>query len=96
MKGHVSDFERGRKIVLVLLILAIAFGIIALVFCAENSGQQMAYILAAFVCIVGIVITSVLLCRCPHCGKRILTGVLVVKVCPKCKRSLTTGKKVKR
>ena len=31
---------------------------------------------------------------CPHCGKRIVNGVLVLKVCPKCKHSLVTGKKV--
>ena len=96
MKEHVSDFERGRKIVQVLLVLAIAFGVIALVFTAENSNQQMVFILAAFACLVGLVITSLTLCRCPHCGKHIMNGVLVVKICPKCKRSLTTGKKVKR
>ena len=36
MKPYVSDFERGRKIVLVLLVLAIAFGVVALC-SAENS-----------------------------------------------------------
>ena len=96
MKDHVSDFERGRKIVQILLVLAIVFGVTALVFTAENSNQQFVFILAAFVCLLGLVITSLTLCRCPHCGKHILNGVLVVKICPKCKRSLTTGKKVKR
>ncbi len=96
MKGHMSEFERGRRIVLILIVLAIAFGAVALLFTEENSNQQVYFILAAFVCVAGVVITSLLFCRCPYCGKRILSGVLVVKVCPKCKRSLATGQKVKK
>ena len=96
MKSHQSGFERGRKIVMVLVALAILFGVLGLMFTTENSRAQIIYIMSAFACIIGIVITSLTLCRCPHCGKRILNGVLVVKVCPRCKRSLATGKKVKR
>ncbi len=95
MKPYVSDFERGRKIVLVFLILAIAFGVMAL-FSAENSNQQVIFIFAAFICMVGVIAAALKLCRCPHCGKRILNGVLVKKTCPNCRRSLTTGKRVKR
>lgn len=96
MKGHMSEFERGRRIVLVLLVLAISFGAAALLFAEEDSNQQVCLILAAFGCVAGVVISSLLFCRCPYCGKRIVSGVLVVKVCPKCKRSLATGKKVKK
>ena len=95
MKPYVSEFERGRKIVLVLLVLAIAFGVVALC-SAENSSQQVIFIFAAFTCMAGLIVASLKLCRCPHCGKRILNGVLVKIICPNCRRSLTTGKRVKR
>ena len=35
-------------------------------------------------------------CRCPHCGKVIFMGALSATHCPRCKRSLTTGKKQKK
>ena len=41
MKPHVSDFERGRNLVRILVVLAIIFGICALMFTAENSKEQM-------------------------------------------------------
>ena len=63
---------------------------------AENSSQQVIFIFAAFTCMAGLIVASLKLCRCPHCGKRILNGVLVKKICPNCRRSLTTGKRVKR
>ena len=95
MKPHQSGFERGRSIVRVLMVLAIAFAVLGLLFSRENTGQQMILLVAALACVAGFVIAALVLCRCPYCGKRILSGVLVIKVCPKCKRSLTTGKKMK-
>ncbi len=35
-------------------------------------------------------------CRCPHCGKIIFLGALSATHCPRCRRSLTTGKKMKK
>ena len=35
-------------------------------------------------------------CRCPHCGTIIFMGALSATHCPRCKRSLTTGKKQKK
>ena len=35
-------------------------------------------------------------CRCPSCGKRIISGVLVLDTCPRCKRNLYTGDKPKK
>ena len=35
-------------------------------------------------------------CRCPHCGKIIFLGALSATHCPRCRRSLTTGKKQKK
>ncbi len=94
MKRQLSDFERGRRIVLVFVILAVVFGVAALLFTNENSSEQKILVTAAFLCLVAVLICARIFCRCPHCGKAIVSGVLVLKVCPKCKRSLITGKKV--
>ena len=46
-----------------------------------------------FVVMVYIICTE---CRCPHCGKIIFFGALAATYCPRCKRSLMTGKKQKK
>ncbi len=93
MKRQLSEFERGRRIVLIFVILAVVLGVAALMFTKEDSREQMILVIAAFVCVAAVVISARLFCRCPHCGKRIVNGVLVLKVCPRCKHSLITGKK---
>ena len=35
-------------------------------------------------------------CRCPHCGRIIFLGALSATHCPRCRRSLTGGKKQKK
>ena len=40
--------------------------------------------------------TIIKCCRCPSCNKVIFFGLLAAKTCPRCKRSLTTGQKVKK
>ena len=95
MKPHVSDFERGRKIVMILVVLAIILGVTALMFTKEDSREQTVLVVAAFACVIGVIVVARLMCICPHCGKRIVSGVLVLKVCPRCKHSLITGAKVK-
>ena len=95
MKPHVSSYERGRNIVRVLVVLAIVLGVSALMFTQENSREQMALVIASAACVVGVIVVARFLCVCPHCGKRIVSGVLVLRVCPKCKHDLLTGVKVK-
>ena len=94
MKRQLSEFERGRRIVLIFVILAIVLGVTALMFTKEDSKEQMILVSAAFFCVIAVIVSARLFCRCPHCGKSIVNGVLVLKVCPKCKHSLITGKKV--
>lgn len=96
MKPHVSDFERGQNIVRILVVLAIILGVSALMFTQENSREQMVLVLSSAACIFAVVIVARFFCICPHCGKRIVSGVLVLKVCPRCKHSLITGQKVKK
>ncbi len=43
-----------------------------------------------------VVLIIVRECRCPHCGKIIFMGALSATHCPRCRRSLTTGKKQKK
>ena len=95
MKPHVSSYERGSNIVRVLVVLAVIFGISALMFTQPDSREQMILVLASAACVVGVLVAARLLCVCPHCGKRIMNGVLVLRVCPKCKHDLLTGAKVK-
>ncbi len=96
MKPHVSDFERGRRIVKALVALAIILGLASLIFTKENSKEQLILVIGAAVCVVAVIVVAMTMCVCPHCGKRIISGVLVLNVCPKCKHSLLTGKKVKK
>ena len=79
MKPHVSSYERGRNIVRVLVVLAIILGVSALMFTHENSREQMFLVIASAACVVGVIVS----------------GVLVLRVCPKCKHDLLTGAKVK-
>ena len=96
MKPHVSGYERGRNIVRVLVVLAIILGVAALMFTQENSREQMLLVIGSAACVVGVIVVARLLCVCPHCGKRIVSGVLVLRVCPKCRHDLLTGAKVKK
>lgn len=95
MKPHVSDFERGRAVVRILVVVAVVCGLCALLFTQENSREQMYLVLASFACVIAVIVVARIMCICPHCGKRIVSGVLVLKVCPKCKHSLITGEKIK-
>ena len=45
---------------------------------------------------IGAVYVVVKYCRCPHCNRVIFLGVMALTSCPGCKRSLVTGKKVKK
>ena len=96
MKPHVSSYERGRNIVRILVVLAIVMGVCALMFTKENSNQQLFLVLGSAACVIGVIVAARQLCVCPHCGKRIVNGVLVLKVCPKCKHDLLTGARVKK
>ena len=96
MKQHLSAFERGRRIVIVLVAVTIVLSLAALVFSEEGSTERLVLTLAAFGGLIGTVAATLHFCRCPHCGKRILNGVMVATVCPKCRHSLITGEKVKK
>ncbi len=91
-----SSFASGQKIVKYLLMLVLALSLASALLVPKGSLTQTILVLSAFV-LIGVILAVIYkFCRCPYCGKRIFGGVLVVKSCPKCRRNLTTGKKVKK
>ena len=57
---------------------------------------KMFFTVATVLLFVAVVLIIVRECRCPYCGKIIFMGALSATHCPRCKRSLTTGKKYKK
>ena len=95
-RSHKTDFERGRTYSVVLIAMTIVLSVISLMFTESGSTEGIALTISAFLCAIGAIVAVVKLCRCPYCGKKILIGVLVTTTCPKCRRSLTTGDKVRQ
>ena len=91
-----SKFSYGQRIVRYLLFAVIALSLAAGLLTPKGSTQQTILVLTAFALIAALLGVIYKYCRCPYCGKRIFAGVLAVKSCPKCRRNLTTGKKVKK
>ena len=91
-----NTFARGQKLVRYLLALSILAAAAGLLLYAEHTTQQLLCIVLSLAMMVGVIVVIVRDCRCPSCGKRIIGGVLVLDTCPRCKRNLYTGDKVKK
>ena len=97
MKVRYTDtFERGQMWVKHLLFAAILCGAAAMLLVKSGSYAQLTLILISFGLLIGMVVTAWRLCRCPYCGRVIAADVLRTTVCPGCRRSLSTGRKVKK
>ena len=90
-----NDFVYGRDLVKKLLIGAVVACVLSLLM-PRQSYLQIAFIALTAVIFFTIIACLAKYCRCPHCGKVIFFGVLVIRQCPRCKRSLVTGKKMKK
>ena len=90
-----NSFVYGRELVKKLLVLAIATAIATLLM-RSNPSVQLVLTIVTIVLFVVVFVTIYKNCRCSHCGKVIFFGVLAVTSCPRCKRNLITGKKVKK
>ncbi len=95
MNTHANDFVYGRSLVKKLLIASVICCAVS-IFMPQQSYIQMAAVALTLIMFVTTIVCMVKYCRCPHCGKIIFTGVLAIKQCPRCHRSLETGKKMKK
>ncbi len=95
MNAYVNSFVRGRELLKRLLVGDVLCALAATFL--RGNPTLMALFSAAVLLIFGAIIyVAVRYCRCPGCGKVIVLGVLAIRTCPRCKRDLVTGKKVKK
>ena len=95
MKGYANNFVYGRELMKKLLVGSVIAAVAAYVF---QTNQTVSTVLTG-ICLIlfaSVIYIMVKFCRCPNCGKVIFLGVLAVNTCPRCKRSLVTGNKVKK
>ena len=93
---YTSSFARGQKLVRYLLVLSLVSGAAGLLLYREGTTGQLVCVLLCAALIAAILVIAARDCRCPSCGKRIISGVLVLDTCPRCKRNLYTGDKPKK
>ena len=89
-------FEYGKNVARYLIFGAFIFGFAAFLLVPNNMLAQMILIFASMGMVIATVVVLYRFCRCPYCGKRIIAGALAVTSCPACRRSLSTGKKMKK
>lgn len=93
--SYTNDFTYGRDRVKKFMIASAACCAVSL-FLPQYSALQFGILALAMLSFITAVAVVVKYCRCPSCGKIIFLGVLRVTACPRCRRSLTTGKKIKK
>ena len=95
MKVYENDFTYGRDLVRKILYASVVTCVITLLL-RSNPSLQLAFFVITFALFAAIFVVLYKYCRCPHCGKMIVFGVMAVTTCSRCKRNLITGKKVKK
>lgn len=95
MKAYTNHFVYGRELMKKLLIATVAAAVLAFFL---QGNQMLATLLTAITLMLfaAVIYIMVKFCRCPNCGKVIFLGVLAINTCPRCKRSLVTGNKIKK
>jgi len=97
MKVYENSFIHGRELAKKIVIGVVISAVATLLSGSMASlTVQMALLALTTVLMVVLIYVVATQCRCPYCGKTIVFGVLAVTHCPRCKRSLTTGKKTKK
>ena len=91
-----NDFQFGQDRVKKLLWAAVIVCVLALIAGNFNVMLQSILLIATLLIIGWTFVTIFRYCKCPHCGKVILFGILQASTCPKCRRSLVSGKKTKK
>lgn len=95
MNTYINGFVRGRELLKKLLVGDFVAAILA-TFTRNTPNLMFLFSAATLLMFIAIIYIAAKYCRCPNCGKHILLGVLAIQTCPRCKHSLTTGKKVKK
>ena len=95
MNTYINSFMRGRELLKKLLVGDFIAALLA-TFTRSNPGLMFFFSTATLLMFIAIIYIAAKYCRCPNCGKHIVLGVLAIETCPRCKHSLTTGKKVKK
>ncbi len=90
-----KNFEDTKSLIKGLTICAVICCVACLFFTPENSTLQAVMLVLTLAFMVATVLVVFLYSRCPSCGKVIAFGVLKATCCPRCKRNLVTGKKMK-
>ena len=87
------SYQRGRNISKALLFSGAAIILFATLIGDRNSQASMySAVVGVLVFFCGVVATLVL-CRCPKCGKTIIIGALNRKTCPRCNKQLVPTEK---
>ena len=92
---YTNNFTYGRDLVKKLVIAAAVACVLGLL-TQSNQTLQLIFVVASTLVFVYAIYVIIKFCRCPSCNKVIFFGLLAAKTCPRCKRSLTTGQKVKK
>lgn len=79
-----------------ILIASAVCALLSVLLPSAYPAARLAATLATLLLFVAAIVVILRDCRCPHCGKTIFFGALSATVCPHCKRSLKTGKKLKK
>ena len=90
------NFEDTKSLIKTLVVLAVICCLASLFFTQEGSSLQLVLMVLTLVFMVAAIVVVFLYSRCPSCGKVIAFGVLKATCCPRCKRNLVTGQKMKK
>lgn len=91
-----SNYETARDHLRKVMIAAAVFCVLGVAIPAAYGLFKLAAMLITVILFVVMVYIICTECRCPHCGKIIFLGALAATYCPRCMRSLMTGKKQKK
>lgn len=95
-KTYENTFIQGRELTKKLMAAAAISAVLSIVLEQLQHPLQSLFFILTLIIFLTTIYVIAHFCRCPHCGKRILVGVLTTTVCPSCRRSLITGKKPKK
>ncbi len=95
-RTYENTFIQGRELTKKLLGGSVVSCVLSLIFGQISRPVQSVFFALTVILFVSTIYVMAKYCRCPHCGRHIFLGVLAISVCPGCRRSLVTGKKVKK